>query len=759
LVLLDRYPQIQDDLEEEAVIGIFFNHLQPTSLATFMKSLKCKSIKKATEALRNKMKRKDIASAEESKFTKSSNTTNNSDKTKKCINCENSKKADSNHSIWKCSNINYCYKCRSKHLAFGPECPHKDIKIFNYDSYLEKQNKKQDPSTVSTSTFKKKTQANLVNQNCPIVQQPTLTQNNLPGNMAMDVNMGRDILRSLDKLQRQLDEMSVSEVNRFRKLVNSNTITNDTIFIDTGANETCLSNPKHSNSPVIFNRKDPHLKESIQVADGHSLEIEGKGTLLNHESSLVSSFKNTLLSISQTTCHNNAIAIFTEQDCHIVKLNKKILQILYNLLDKAKLSNNILLNGRIINGLYVCGMEDIKNISSEKQCSLRYSNTNDTNLLDTINIPSHFSIHFAGSSYYANIPSVHFQSIKEMVRYFHETWNHASAELMSLIVKHPLILNLPKALTKKAIRKHFPNCDSCPTGNLQQRPFLSLPVERVIKKGTEWEFDLIGPMTDRQGKKCPSFSGMLYALNCKDLGSKKRFGFLLRNKGYLLKYLKQIILECRKRKVIPEIFRIDKDLLTEEIETYCAEDGITLLPCIPHEHATLGDIEGDNRRIKENIMKVLANKPHLNEKYWAMAYCDIMMKNDLMPCPDDQSTNAYERWYGKKYDQLEHPCVPFGSIVKAHIPLKLQKKGVRDKSIDTIYVGLSKGKHGGILLFNPITKHTIVRRSFKIMGPIKQGDSELCYEAGYELDGAIYYNDDTTKDVQLLEDYSSHSSV
>jgi len=176
LVLLDRYPQIQDDLEEEAVIEIFFNHLQPTSLATFMKSLKCKSIKKATEALRNKMKRKDIASAEESKFTKSSNTTNNSDKTKKCINCENSKKADSNHSIWKCSNINYCYKCRSKHLAFGPECPHKDIKIFNYDSYLEKQNKKQDPSTVSTSTFKKKTQANLVNQNCPIVQQPTLTQ-------------------------------------------------------------------------------------------------------------------------------------------------------------------------------------------------------------------------------------------------------------------------------------------------------------------------------------------------------------------------------------------------------------------------------------------------------------------------------------------------------------------------------------------------------------------------------------------------------
>jgi len=334
------------------------------------------------------------------------------------------------------------------------------------------------------------------------------------------------------------------------------------------------------------------------------------------------------------------------------------------------------------------------------------------------------------------------------VRYFYETWNHASAELMCLIVRKPLVLNLPKTLTEKAIRKHFPNCNSCPNGNLQKRPLLSLPVDRIISIGKEWEFDLIGPMTEKKGKKCPSFSGMLYALNCKDLGSKKRFGYLLRNKGYLLRYLKQIILECRKERVRPEIFRIDKELLTEEIETYCAEDGITLLPCIPYEHATLGDIESDNRRIKENIIKVLAKKPHLTEKYWAMAHQDIMMKMDLMPCPDDQSTNAYERWYNKKYNQLEHPSVPFGSLVKAHVPLKLQK-GLSDKGIDTIYVGLSKGKHGGILLYNPVTKHTINRKSFWIMGPIQQNDSPITYEAGYEQDGVTFYNDNIDNNTKL----------
>jgi len=423
LVLLDRYPQIQEDLEEEAIIDYFFNNLQPVSLPSFMKSLKCKSIKKATEALRNKMKRKDIASAEDSKPLKTFNQTGNSDKVKKCLNCSNSKKADSSHSIWKCTNIEYCYKCKLKHLAFGPECPHKDLKIFNYESYLDKQNKKPNSSTVSNHPQGKKNHANMVTQNRP-TSPPVLTQNNLPGNAAMDVNMGRDILRSLDKLQRQLDEMSIAEVNKFRKLDRKNSITEDTILIDTGANETCLSNINHSNSPVIFNRMEPNLKDSIQVADGHALEIEGKGTLLNHESSLVSSFKNTLLSVSKTVVSNNAIAIFTEHDCHVIKLDKEILKLLYKLLDKAKNNNDILLDGRVVNGLYVCNLEDIQNKSANKPCSIRYSTKNNSNRSiksDIFQINSCFTIKFAGTSYYSNVPSVHFQSIKELVRYFHET--------------------------------------------------------------------------------------------------------------------------------------------------------------------------------------------------------------------------------------------------------------------------------------------------------------------------------------------------
>ena len=116
------------------------------------------------------------------------------------------------------------------------------------------------------------------------------------------------------------------------------------------------------------------------------------------------------------------------------------------------------------------------------------------------------NFNLAAASYYTNVLSVGVDSIKELIRFFHETWNHASKELMILIVKHKLIKHLPEALTEKAIGKHFPNCNSCPMGNLQQRPFESIPEDRDIEVGSEWEIDLMGPVTDENKKKCPSFS-------------------------------------------------------------------------------------------------------------------------------------------------------------------------------------------------------------------------------------------------------------
>ena len=158
----------------------------------------------------------------------------------------------------------------------------------------------------------------------------------------------------------------------------------------------------------------------------------------------------------------------------------------------------MLINGKEDNGIYKCYFTDFNN---NKQSNFKtLTNTNDNAPL----LPPTDKL--AGASYYTNVPSASVDSIKELVRFFHETWNHASMELMISIVKHKLIINIPETLTEKAIRKHFRNCNACPVGNLQQRPALSLPAERELKIGQEWEIDLIGPMTDENKKKCPSFS-------------------------------------------------------------------------------------------------------------------------------------------------------------------------------------------------------------------------------------------------------------
>ena len=182
----------------------------------------------------------------------------------------------------------------------------------------------------------------------------------------------------------------------------------------------------------------------------------------------------------------------------------------------------------------------------------------------------------------------------------------------------------------------------------------------------------MGPMTDENKKKCPSFSGQLLALTCKDLKSGKRIGFLMRNRGYLLRYLKHLVLMCHQRSRTPKVFRIDEEFHTEEIKTSCEKQRILLLPCIPHEHATLGDIERDNRTIREMIMKCIASKKHLTAKYWGMCYHDVLFKMDILPHATDPTTSAYKLWYGKPYDMLKQPILDFGCVVMAHIPLDKQ---------------------------------------------------------------------------------------
>ena len=65
------------------------------------------------------------------------------------------------------------------------------------------------------------------------------------------------------------------------------------------------------------------------------------------------------------------------------------------------------------------------------------------------------------------------------------------------------------------------------------------------------------------------------------------------------------------------------------------------------------------------------------------------------------------------------PMIPFGSIVMAHVPLK-QQDTHGDRAILNYAVGTAlrhKGAKGGLILFNPLAKRDVIRRTYKVIGP------------------------------------------
>ena len=75
--------------------------------------------------------------------------------------------------------------------------------------------------------------------------------------------------------------------------------------------------------------------------------------------------------------------------------------------------------------------------------------------------------------------------------------------------------------------------------------------------------------------------------------------------------------------------------------------------------------------------------------------------------------------------------LPFGSIVMAHIPLKLQSAGSQRAEV-TYSVGTSLAHKKGLILYNPRTKREIVRGTFKTIGPVRPTSQRATYEVTVE---------------------------
>ncbi len=88
--------------------------------------------------------------------------------------------------------------------------------------------------------------------------------------------------------------------------------------------------------------------------------------------------------------------------------------------------------------------------------------------MDKNNTHNTSSLLFAGATYYQ---PAQYDTVAEVVQYFHDSWSHCLIGLMIHILKHNVFTNIPSTLTEKAIGKYFPICSTCAAGNMNRKSY------------------------------------------------------------------------------------------------------------------------------------------------------------------------------------------------------------------------------------------------------------------------------------------------
>jgi len=87
------------------------------------------------------------------------------------------------------------------------------------------------------------------------------------------------------------------------------------------------------------------------------------------------------------------------------------------------------------------------------------------------------------------------------------------------------------------------------------------------------------------------------------------------------------------------------------------------------------------------------------------------MKQNVLPRRHLALQSPYYLWYEKNYDFSKSPLLPFGCRIMAHTPASLQTKLSHNAQLH-YYVGSAPFHKAGIMLHNPKTEQTVIRRSF-----------------------------------------------
>jgi hypothetical protein len=102
-----------------------------------------------------------------------------------------------------------------------------------------------------------------------------------------------------------------------------------------------------------------------------------------------------------------------------------------------------------------------------------------------------------------------------------------------------------------------------------------------------------------------------------------------------------------------------------------------------------------------------------------MAFTHALKLKNRLPSAALQGRSPLSIWQPELLNPRRFPLQPYGTVVAAHIPLNTQNNGT-GRSILGYYVGFSVDHRGGILVFNPKTRTTTVRHTYKALGLVEE---------------------------------------
>ena len=311
-----------------------------------------------------------------------------------------------------------------------------------------------------------------------------------------------------------------------------------------------------------------------------------------------------------------------------------------------------------------------------------------------------------------------FTNVSDLVKFFHELLGHPSIDTMLSLVASSAIANFPSELTPSAVRKYYPHdCPACPAGQLARRPTAPTDPSLSLLSGEEFEVDFKGPWTDADGKQVLSLSRNKFSFTAVDTNADFAYACFAPNRSQVVKHLEKLrLFALKKTGNRLKIIRSDDEFFTDAVKDWAAQEHVkvTLLPAIPHEHDRVKRIERLHRTLQDIVNKQLAFQSHLSPAYWELAYRHALDLHNIRPRVSLSGKSPYEIYYGFPYDLAKYPIFPFGSIIMGHIPLSTQTS-LSGRSDEMYFVGIAHDFNCGIRLYNPVTKSTVTRHSFKFI--------------------------------------------